>query len=180
MKQFPLSASIRLGRVDEFDRIRRFYHEVTDGLQGAKFVIPWVKDIYPAPDDIASALERGDLFLGEVSDSYASAMVLNFLANESYDTVHWDSGIPQEECMVLHMLGVHPRFQRRGLAGQMIEEAKVIGRREGARAIRLDVLKGNTPAERLYPKHGFRLVEEAILYYEDTGWTDYLMYELLL
>ena len=50
----------------------------------------------------------------------------------------------------------------------------------GIRAIRLDVLKGNLPAEKVYLKMGFRYVDTLPMYYEDTGITDYKAFERLI
>ncbi len=54
------------------------------------------------------------------------------------------------------------------------------GRSEGMKAIRLDVLKGNLPAEKLYSGLGFRYLHTLNMFYEDTGWTDYELYEYTL
>ena len=48
------------------------------------------------------------------------------------------------------------------------------------KAIKLDVLKGNVPAERLYESMGFRYVDTVRLFYEDTGLAEFRLYELEL
>ncbi|MBS4892727.1 MAG: hypothetical protein KHX63_08960 [Veillonella sp.] len=48
------------------------------------------------------------------------------------------------------------------------------------KSIRLDVLKGNVPAEKLYSRMGFKYLCTLPMYYEDTGLTDYEIYELSL
>ena len=45
------------------------------------------------------------------------------------------------------------------------------------KAVRLDVLKGNVPAERLYKGMGFHYVSTVKLFYEDTGRVDFELYE---
>lgn len=47
-------------------------------------------------------------------------------------------------------------------------------------ALRLDVLGGNVPAERLYTGQGFTYRGTVRMFYDDTGWTDYGLYEYLL
>ena len=51
---------------------------------------------------------------------------------------------------------------------------------DGMKAIRLDVLKGNLPAEKLYVGLGFTYLHTLKMFYEDTGWTDYELYEYKL
>jgi ribosomal protein S18 acetylase RimI-like enzyme len=53
-------------------------------------------------------------------------------------------------------------------------------RQEKQKVIRLDVLKGNVPAEKLYSGMGFEYLHTLPMFYEDTGWTDYELYEYRL
>ena len=53
-------------------------------------------------------------------------------------------------------------------------------RAQDCRALRLDVLGGNVPAERLYTGQGFARRGTVRMFYDDTGWTDYGLYEYLL
>jgi ribosomal protein S18 acetylase RimI-like enzyme len=48
------------------------------------------------------------------------------------------------------------------------------------KVIRLDVLNGNRNAERLYRSMGFQYVHTLPMFYEDTGWTNFDLYEYLL
>ena len=41
-------------------------------------------------------------------------------------------------------------------------------------------LGGNVPAERLYTGQGFARCGTVRMFYDDTGWTDYGLYEYLL
>ena len=43
-----------------------------------------------------------------------------------------------------------------------------------------EVLGGNVPAERLYTGQGFTCRGTVRMFYDDTGWTDYGLYEYLL
>ena len=62
----------------------------------------------------------------------------------------------------------------------MVQKAIDIAKETGMKAIRLDVLGGNIPAERLYQGFGFRYMATLKMYYEDTGWTDFKLYEYVL
>ncbi|HJC20253.1 MAG TPA: hypothetical protein H9707_00620 [Candidatus Butyricicoccus avicola] len=46
--------------------------------------------------------------------------------------------------------------------------------------MRLDVLAGNIPAERLYVGQGFRYVDTVEMFYADTGRTAFRLYEYAL
>ena len=73
-----------------------------------------------------------------------------------------------------------PDYQRRGLAKIMVQEAIRTAKSQEQVAVRLDVLNGNAPALGLYESCGFEYRGTVKMFYEDTGWTDYLLYELVL
>ncbi len=189
-----MEISIRAAAQDEFDNVRAFYHAVTDGLKNAQYGPGWKKDIYPAPEELRTALAEGSLFVAEavksvVAESAGSkpeagqivaAMVVNHRSNEAYKGVKWPGQLAPEEYLVIHMLGVHPDYSRQGIAKEMVRFVIDMASRDGIRAIRLDVLNGNIPAEQLYLGLGFSYVETVSMYYDDTGWTDYMVYEYLL
>lgn len=59
----------------------------------------------------------------------------------------------------------------------MVKEAIIIAGENCNKAIRLDVLGSNIPAQKLYTNMGFQYIDTIKLFYEDTGLTDYLLYE---
>ena len=165
---------------DEYESVRFFYHSMTDALEGTKYHPKWQKDIYPAPEDLRDAIDKGELYIGRVGDRIAAAMVLNQQYNPEYEDIVWTMPLDRSEFMVIHMLGVHSDFAGRGLAKEMVRFAIETARAAGMKAIRLDVLKGNVPAERLYPAMGFSYVDTIKLFYEDTGRVDFELFELVL
>ena len=48
------------------------------------------------------------------------------------------------------------------------------------KVIRLDVIKGNLPAERLYEGLGFRKLHSLQMFYENTGWMEFALYEYIV
>ena len=78
---------------------------------------------------------------------------------------------------MIHALGILPSERGKGYARQMVEFAIDHAREENQKVIRLDVLKGNKGAKRLYSGMGFRYLHTLPMFYEDTGWTDFELYE---
>ena len=77
--------------------------------------------------------------------------------------------------------GVH--LGHRALMTRLLEEAKRLGAIPVVYTFSnhpLDVLGGNVPAERLYTGQGFARRGTVRMFYDDTGWTDYGLYEYLL
>ena len=172
---------IEQAKPERFDAVRAFYFDVIDGLATAQYGPGWKKDIYPSPEYLRESLANGELFIGvDDEDEIIAAMVLNHRCNEAYLTYDWPTEAPWDEVLVLHTLAVHPQRAGHGLAKQMVRFAIGRARAQGAKAIRLDVLVGNVPAEHLYPTLGFTHLAVLPMFYEDTGWTDYEIYELAL
>lgn len=171
---------IRKAAPADYPRIRTFYHEVIDGMQTSGYDIGWKKDIYPAPDYLQESIENEELFIGEENGCIAAAMVMNHQCNEGYAEFSWPTEAAPEETTMLHTLGIHPAFSCRGYGKQMVKYAIETAKQNDQKVIRLDVLKGNVPAERLYTGLGFRYLHTLSMFYEDTGWTDFELYELAL
>ena len=165
---------------EEYPEVRKFYHSLIDAIQDAQYRPMWQKDIYPAPEDLRSAIGEGTLFIGRCGERIAGAMVVNQKYNEEYRHAAWPSALDEGEFLVIHMLGVHSDFTGRGFAKQLVRYALDMAAETGFKAIRLDVLKGNLPANRLYESFGFSYIETMKMFYEDTGWMEFDLYELQL
>lgn len=171
------SEMIRLAKENEYELVRAFYHGITDELENSLYGPGWKKDIYPDSDMLKSALSKGQLYILLLEEQTAGAMIVNSDANEAYDTFSWKHAFKQDEILVIHALGVHPAYGRKGYAKQMVRYVLDLAKEQRMKAVRLDVLKGNVPAEHLYPSLGFEYEGELPMYYEDTGWTIYELYE---
>jgi len=68
-------------------------------------------------------------------------------------TRHQDEG----DVMQLVSLWVHPSFRRAGVAHRLVAELLTWAHSEGATTVRLDVVKDNTLARRLYERLGFHV-----------------------
>jgi ribosomal protein S18 acetylase RimI-like enzyme len=53
-----------------------------------------------------------------------------------------------------------PAFRRRGIVDRLLVEILEIGRERGYHQAQISIYMGNTPAQRAYEKHGFRLLDE--------------------
>ena len=72
-----------------------------------------------------------------------------------YEAGEWSVDLERGEFLIIHVLAVDPDKGQRGIGGFMVERCIDIARRGGYKAIRLDVVPGNIPAEKLYAKYGF-------------------------
>lgn len=171
---------IRTAKEEEFEKVVSFYDAVIDGMQNAKSKPGWKKGIYPDEKFLNGAIERQELLIGILDGVITGAMVANHECADGYETIEWKTGAGPQEVTVIHALGVLPEHQGKGLAGEMVNEVirrVCIGRQK---AIRLDVLAANVSAQRFYLSRGFEYCGTVKLFYEDTGLTEFLLYEYIL
>lgn len=163
----------------QYEAVRGFYHSLIDTVAaaGTAVYIGWKKDIYPAPEFLEESIRRGELYLLMEDGQIAAAMVLNQECNDGYEGIRWRTAADASEVMLIHALGVHPDHAGKGYAKALVREAVRLAEERGMKAIRLDVLEGNIPAERLYTGLGFQYTVTSRMYYEDTGWTNFRLYE---
>lgn len=161
----------------DFKTVRNFYFSLIEEMRDSAFLPGWQAEVYPTSDEICRAIDNGWLYMGMLDGEMAAGMVVNNLPTDGYEQVKWIVDAEFGEASVVHLLGVHPRFARRGFAKEMARGAVELARKAGKKSVRLDVLSGNIPASRAYESVGFQHLETIPLYYADTGWADFLMYE---
>lgn len=168
---------IRVAKKSEFLGIRSFYHNVIDRMQDAQYKPAWEKGVYPSDSYLKESIENGELWVCAYENEYIAAMIVNHQSNAGYQKIQWATQAQDDEVTVVHALCVLPDFQGKGLAGAMVKKVIALAEDAKQKAIRLDVLGGNLPAERLYTKYGFQYIDTVEMFYEDTGWTDFKLYE---
>ena len=165
---------------NDFEMIRSFYHSLIDGMRERGQTITWIKDVYPAADFLRTSLNNGELYMCCDGPRTAAVMVVNHDCNEGYCNLGKQTPLTNTEVLVIHALGVHPDYSGRGIGKKMVEEAIEIARKSGAAGLRLDVLKGNEAAEKLYLRCGFKYVGSIQMYYENTGNAEFGIYEYVI
>lgn len=168
---------IRIARTEEYCLVRDFYYELIDHIEELEYRPGWMKGIYPEDCYLEESISRGELFIGLQGDKIVSAMIVNTEGNESYASGKWLTDCASGEYMVIHALGVIPSYTRKGYAKEMVLYAIRYARETEMKSIRLDVLSGNVSAEKLYVSVGFEETDRIQMYYEDTGWTEFILYE---
>ncbi|MGN0636908.1 MAG: GNAT family N-acetyltransferase [Huintestinicola sp.] len=111
-------------------------------------------ELYPIPEDFSEDISKGEQFVGTVEGRIAVIYTLNQSFDDEYKNGSWQ--YPNEPFGVIHRLCVSPEFQHRGIAAETVSYIENELRRQGIKAIRLDVFTENPYALRLYEKLGFK------------------------
>ena len=167
----------------DFHMIQRFYWDVIDNIHRNNVNnenLGWEKGVYPSDDFIQSSLIKSELYILTEKDTLLACVILNSEHNEGYNNCAWSIVCDSGEVLTPHALAVNPKLQGKGIGKIVVKNILNIAREEHKKAVRLDVLGACKSAEHLYISCGFRFVEAKEMYYEDTGWTEYKMFELNL
>ena len=171
---------ISIAQVSDFDPVRSFYHKLIDEMRGSPYLPGWEKEKHPSNGLIATSIELGEMFICESEGPIVGAMILNHEVGQGYDEAKWLVDAPENEVTVLHVIAVSPSMQGKGIADTLMQYAIDYARRHGQKSLRLDVMKGNTPAEKLYDRYGFSCVLERRSLYGNAGIITARLLELVL
>lgn len=167
----------------DFPIIQKFYWNVIDDIHRNNVNnenLGWEKGVYPSDNFLQSSLRKGELYTLTEKDILYACVILNSEHNEGYDHCTWSIACDSSEVLTPHALAVNPEFQGKGIGKIVVKHILNIARTEHKKAVRLDVLGACKAAEHLYTSCGFQFVEAKEMFYEDTGWTEYKMFELNL
>ena len=139
------------------DAVVSLYHEVIAYLESHINYPKWSSE-HPSDQGVADAAERGELYACLRDGVIVGAAIFNEDPEGDYDAGEWSRKLKPEEVLVVHALAVHPDHAGCGIGSFMVTQCIALARRSGYQAIRLDVVPGNIPAERLYRSKGFTYV----------------------
>lgn len=136
--------------------------------------------IYPSDDFLTDSIRNNELYMLTDENTLCACVILNNSCNEGYNGCRWSIAGEPDEVLIPHALAVNPTLQGKGIGRIVVEHIIDLAKAEHKKAVRLDVLGASKAAERLYVRCGFQFVEAKDMYYDDTGWTEYRMFELNL
>jgi GNAT superfamily N-acetyltransferase len=171
---------IRKAVKTDIDCIGKLYEDICDYLEKHKNYSGWKKDIYPVRSDAEKALMEDALYVARVKGKTAGTIILRHEPEEGYQNGSWLTEDDYRHIYVIYTLAVHPDFLKCGVGTELLAFAEQTARKEGCVSIRLDVVKGNIPAERLYQRCGYQLTGTVSLGYEEYGLPWFHLYEKIL
>lgn len=172
--------TIKPANLDDFENVTEFYYDLIESMQNVEYHPAWKKDIYPTKQFIYDSITKKELFIAVINENIAGSMVMNHDCADGYAKIKWKISVKKDEVIIIHALGISRCHQGKGIAKKMVQYAIENCKDNGIKAIRLDVLASNKPAQKLYSATGFIYINKIRLFYEDTGLTDFYLYELAL
>lgn len=128
--------------------------------------LTWSDD-YPTMDDVERDIAAKSLYIAVLDGRIIAA------AGAGEDSEVSDISLLENPCC-LYRVGVSRDFQRRGIAGNLLEYIKADVKKRGFDGMFFLVARENKPALKLYEKHGFSRVGETKMF----GY-EFFCYELI-
>lgn len=134
--------------------VTAFYHQVIAYLQ-THVNYPFWSSEHPSDESIKEAVRRREQYICVENGAIIGALLLSEDPDGDYDAGSWSRALKEGEYLSVHVLAVSADCYQSGVGSFMVGECISIARARGCKALRLDIVPTNTPAERLYKKMGF-------------------------
>lgn len=165
----------------DFLGLQDFYKNLIAKNPDMRQYCPWEYGVYPTDALLREHIANGDLYYMESNGAILAALVLLPYQEENYAWDNpWGAALEDDQVATVHMLGVNPEMQGQGIAHRAVRAAIQKARKMGKKAVRLDALSCNLPAQKLYRSMGFAEVGTARWQSANLGWTDFVLYEYFL
>jgi len=152
-----MDITIRKAGPQDLDAVTELYGAVCDDLADKPYNPGWRRDGFPCRENAEEYLAADGLYLARAGGRLAGTVGLTESPSAEENRPGGD-GI-----LYLHVVAVHPDWQRRGVGSALLGFAAGEAAERGAKALRLYVWEGNGPAVQAYEKYGFvRLGKEDI------------------
>lgn len=109
---------------------------------------------YPSKEAFIKDIERYELFVIEENRTVQGTIVISTLMDDEYKPIKWLT--PNGNSTYIHRLSVHPNFQGKGFAQQMMDFAEAYSRENGFVSVRLDTFSQNKRNQRFYEQRGYQ------------------------
>jgi GNAT superfamily N-acetyltransferase len=111
---------------------------------------------YPSTGQIQKDLLDGSIYLAKDNFVCKGLISLNYSEPEDYRQMNLSS--TGSKPLFLHYMAVHPTWQGKGIAGNMIDFAQKMARDKGFTCIRLDIYQSSEAVRQLCEKLSFRVI----------------------
>ena len=166
--------------IADLNIIRAIYWKLIDSSEKYASILQWKKDIYPADDDWISYINNKEMYLIYHDTELIGAVALTKAQSEEYRKIEWTIDAGDNEVAVVHLLVVDPDYQGQGATTATLDEIIKMAANMNKKAVRLDAIGTNKPAQKLYEKYGFANCGKEQEYYESTGSVEFIFYEYVL
>lgn len=138
-------------------------------------IFQW-NEYYPSKEVLLKDIELNQIWKLEVENEIAGIIVLTEIVDSEYKNVKWLT--ENSSNLYIHRLAVHPKFQGKGLAQQLMNFAEDFARNKNYKSVRLDTFSQNKRNQHFYKQRGYQKLEN--IYFPKQSEHPFYCYELVL
>ncbi|NNE33214.1 MAG: GNAT family N-acetyltransferase [Winogradskyella sp.] len=164
---------IRKGKIDDIPHIM----ELTKACANAMItngIYQWNAH-YPNRSAFINDINRDELYVLEINGLVRGTIVISDLMDEEYKPINWLSKTGKN--IYIHRLAVHPEFQARGFAQQLMDFAERFSIANNYSSIRLDTFSQNKRNQKFYELRGYKQLGN--IYFPKQSTHPFYCYELV-
>ncbi len=149
---------IRRAKIFEIPEIIAITKACT-ALMAKNGIFQW-NEHYPSEIVFEKDIERAELYVLETVGRINGTIVISTYMDDVYTQIDWLT--PHDDNIYIHRLAVHPDFQGKGFAQQLMDFAENYARQDGCISVRLDTFSQNPRNQRFYEVRGYQKLGDII------------------
>ena len=130
---------------------------------------------YPSLDAFNNDLKRNELFVLISEKTVIGCITITSKIDKEYLPIKWLT--PNKKNLYIHRLAIHPNFQGKGLARELMDFAENFATENDYSSIRLDTFSQNQRNQRFYELRGYKKLGN--IYFPNQSEDPFYCYELL-
>lgn len=170
---------LRKAEAEEAERILEFYQGVIDSIKDSEFRPKW-NESYPNLEFIKTSIEKEEMHICTKDEEIISCVVLNSRFEPEYEDINWNVNAEPDEIIVIHTFAVSSASAGKGIGKEVFTQIKDNAIKDGRKTIRIDIITGNTGAQKVFEKFGFDYIESVRLFHPAVGLERFHLYEYSL
>lgn len=131
---------------------------------------------YPSKKVLQKDIELQQIYKLKIDNTLVGIIVLTEIEDEEYKNVKWLT--ENNHNLYIHRLAIHPKFQGKGFAQQLMSFAESFAKKNKYNSIRLDTFSQNKRNQKFYKKRGYQKLEK--IYFPKQSKYPFYCYELVL
>ena len=165
---------IRIGTSKDIDQIIHLTNACAKKMI-ASDIFQW-NDHYPNRLAFEKDVNRNELYVLEIDKTLIGCIAISTLIDDEYIPVKWLT--PNENNVYVHRLAIHPNFQGKGFAQQLMDFAEQHAIENNYESIRLDTFSQNKRNQLFYELRGYKKLED--IYFPKQSEYPFHCFELVL
>jgi len=165
---------IRKGNLTDINRILKITKACTEHMIENN-IFQW-NAFYPNKNAFEKDVAREELYMMEADSELIGCVTMSTFMDKEYIPVSWLT--PSKKNLYIHRLAVHPKYQRKEYAQQLMSFAETYAISNEFDSIRLDTFSKNSRNQKFYELRGYKHLEE--IKFPNQSEFPFYCYELVL